>query len=115
MFSDEVNSLREQQIELHFQMKVYYDDDDVVKEELVPGRFRNPDNLYYGLDQFMEMDVYEMLSDIVQKLELATEDQLKIALSALNNLNMPSKYNGIAVRAEVIDLRDGSVITSAED
>lgn len=92
MFSDEINSLREQQIELHFQMKVYYDDDDVVKEELVPGRFRNPDDLYY-----------------------ATEDQLKIALSALNNLNMPSKYNGIAVRAEVIDLRDGSVIASAED
>lgn len=115
-FSDEmVESLRNQQGELHFQVKVYYDEHGEIKEEMIPGRFRNPDDLHYGLDQFVELDVYDMLEDVIAQLGLSAEDQLRVVLAALNNLDMPSKYCGPAVRAEVVDLRDGSVVASVDE
>ncbi len=100
---------------IHFQLKAYYDGESGTTSEMIPGMFLHPNDAYYGLDLFMEIEVYDMLCDIVQKLKLSAEDQLKIVLSALNMSDIPSKHDGPAVRAEIIDLRDGSVVASAEE
>lgn len=112
MSDDEIKSLREQRDELHFQLKLSYEDGE---SKLIPGIFRKPDDVHYGLDYFMSLDVYDMLCDIVTRLRLSAKDQLKIVLAAVNNLDGATNEECQAVRAEVIDRRDGSIVASSED
>lgn len=109
---DMAKLVKEQQSELNLQLKVYYEDG---RSGLIPGRFRNPDGVYYGLDLFMDLDVYEMMCDVVVRLKLAAKDQLKVVLAALNHLDAAARSECAAVRAEVIDRRDGRVIASSDN
>jgi len=100
--------------ELRCQLKVYYDE----VGEVIPGVFRRPEDLYYGLDLFVDMETYDILCDIVQRLELTAQQQLEVVLAVLNmveNRNGITKQTGPATRAEVIDTRDGRVLVSSCD
>lgn len=107
----ETITLNLQTEELPYQLKVYYDE----VGELIPGFFRHPDDLYYGLDLFVDMITYDILCDIVHRLQLTARDQLEIILAVLNmvqNRKGITKQTGPATQAEVIDRRTGQVIVS---
>lgn len=107
----ETITLNLQTEELPYQLKVYYDE----VGELIPGFFRRPDDLYYGLDLFIDMTTYDILCDIVHRLQLAARDQLEIVLAVLNmaqNRKGITKQTGPATRAEVINRHTGQVIVS---
>jgi len=97
--------------ELRYQLRVYYDE----VGEVIPGIFRHPEDLYYGLDLFVDMETYNVLCDIVERLKLTARQQLEVVLAVLNvgrNRDGITKQTGPATRAEIFDRINGNVVVS---
>lgn len=97
--------------DLPYQLKVHYADG---RERLIPGTFREPDDVHYGFDYFLSLEVYDMVEDVIKRLKLSVTDQLQIAIAIMNHIDLTETYPCPVVRAEIIDIRDGSVVASTE-
>ena len=108
----DAKNLREEAACLPYQLKVYYEDNVSV---LIPGYFLNPEDVYYNFDFFLELETYDLITNIIERLDLSTSNILKIALAVVNNAEYPSQRQCAAVRAEIIDRFTGEAVASSED
>lgn len=107
---------------LHYQLKAYYDDGKL--EYLIPGRFLKPGDLYYTLDQFVDLEVYNLIADIIEKLKLPLHDRLVVAKAVMSmecDDDKDEKADWHAIdwrfpeRLEIIDVTTGEVIDFVEN
>lgn len=97
--------------ELPYQLVIQYRDG---KEKLIPGNFREPDDLHYWFDYFVDMKAYDMLESVVRQLGLSAGGQLQV-LFALLNMNIPNGAREYVVQAAVVDRRTDELVVSAKN
>ena len=106
--------------DLPYQLRAYYRYKGGVERLLVPGRFLEPEDLYYGLDYFLDIETYDLLVSIVDTLQLSTHDRLVIMGIVMQNDPQIVSNNGGKINQqdllllEIVNMKTGEVVDSVD-